>query len=272
MRTRSLMFAAAVLLVVGCRPTAPRDTAPPAPPRGVLSVTGDGEVWVHWLPNQEGDLAGYRVYEGPCSDGPGCPYELVGGTTDITFRVGGLANGETRFFAVAAFDYAGNESALSYENVFDTPRPEGFGLGLSNAFNDPERSGWDFSTYRVLPIDHADTDIFFASDGGSSKILTAYTDTDIQDAGYTESLDEVDWAPAGGWSPTGAVEAIPGHSYVVWTHDNHFAKLRVVSLSPSRLVVDWAYQVARGNPELSARPARAEGQPRVPRAHGGMPR
>jgi hypothetical protein len=43
---------------------------------------------------------------------------------------------------------------------------------------------------------------------------------------------------------------VEGHVYVVWTWDDHYAKVRVVSISPNSVVLDWAYQVDRGNPEL----------------------
>ena len=45
----------------------PRDTTPPAPPRGLQAVAGKGRVRLIWEPNTEADLGGYRVYraEGP---------------------------------------------------------------------------------------------------------------------------------------------------------------------------------------------------------------
>ncbi len=44
-----------------------------------------------------------------------------------------MTNGQTRFLAVSAIDRAGNESALSYDTVFDTPRPEGTRLNMVTA-------------------------------------------------------------------------------------------------------------------------------------------
>lgn len=73
--------------------------------------------------------------------------------------------------------------------------------------------------------------------------------TDIQDAGYL-ALDDVDWAPEEGWAPDGEVPLTEGHCYIVWTWDNHFAKFRVASVAPDRVMIDWAYQVDEGNPEL----------------------
>jgi hypothetical protein len=262
---------AAPVLVAGCNDsTSPRDHSPPAAPRGFHSITGDGEVLLRWLGNTEFDVAGYHVYQSSCASGPGCPYDRIGSTTGTEFTVGGLTNGVTRYFAVAAFDRAGNESPLSYEDVFDTPRPEGFDLGLDNYAVEPATSGYDFSAYAVRPFDDARTDLYFGSRDGVHLMIAPFTDTEIQDAGYASSLDAVDFAPTAGWSPSGTAELVVGHCYVVLTHDGldeHYAKFRVTSLSPDRVVVDWAYQVDPGNRELKARPLR----PSVPRVRRAGP-
>ncbi len=92
--------------------------------------------------------------------------------------------------------------------------------------------------------------------------------TEIQDAGYHLYMDDVGWAPPDGWSPRGAVELIEGHIYVVWTRDDHYAKFRVTSLAPGRVIFDWAYQTAQGNQELKTQepvvPAGTEGIPLPP--------
>lgn len=38
------------------------DTEPPAIPRGVESITGEGQVSIEWFPNGESDLAEYNVW------------------------------------------------------------------------------------------------------------------------------------------------------------------------------------------------------------------
>lgn len=239
--------------------TAPRDVTAPAAPRGLYSVTGDQQVTLRWLANTEGDISGYRIYEAPCASGSSCPYNRVGTTTSTSFVVGGLANGTTRYYAVAAVDDAGNEGDLSYETVFDTPRPEGFGATLANFVNGTAGAGWDFSASITRSSDHAETDVFFGYNGNVYQMFARDLMTDIQDMGWAGNLDAIDYAPSAGWSPTGTVEVIPGHCYVVWTRDNHYAKFRVTSLSPSSVVFDWAYQTDPGNGELRARPARGDG-------------
>ena len=249
-----LTLVAIAAFAAGCDDdhVSPRDVTPPAAPRGLYSVTGNQQVTLHWLANTEGDVSGYRIYEASCADGPSCPYNRVGTTTGVTFVVNGLANGDTRYFAVAAVDNSGNESDLSYENVFDTPRPAGSGATLANFVNGTAGAGWDFSAAITRASNDPATDMFFGYNGSVYQMFVPDLQTDIQDMGFASTLDAIDYAPAAGWSPTGTVEVIPGHCYVVWTRDNHFAKFRVSSLSPSAVVFDWAYQTDPGNGELRA--------------------
>src|SRR6185436_15261675 len=245
-----------ILALAGCRDgdrvAAVRDVTPPAGPRGLYSVTGDGKVNLYWLANTEADVAGYKVYVGDCARGGNCPYDYVLTTTGTSAVVNTLANGTTRYFAVLAFDRAGNESELSgdstNEDVFDTPRPAGAGLTVGTVTDEPAIAGLDLSAYGTGTFrqawDGQDVDVFQDVAGGQHYMYAAFTDTDIQDAGYATSLDAMGWAPDAGWSPDGTVQLIPGHNYVVWTHDNHYAKFRVTNLtdSPSRVTIDWAYQ------------------------------
>ena len=111
----------------------------------------------------------------------------------------------------------------------------------------------------MRPFDDNRTDIYFGSRNGVFLMFAPFTDTQIQDAGYASSLDAVDFAPSAGWAPSGTTELVVDHCYVVWTQDDHYAKFRVTSLTSTRVVVDWAYQVDTGNRELEAHRAPAEG-------------
>jgi len=265
MRLATLVFAAATLaLLTGCddeRVVSPRDTTPPAAPRGLTSVTGDTQASLRWLANTERDVAGYRVYMAPCETGSSCPYDRVGTTTGTSFVVTGLGNGTTRYFAVAAVDDEGNESDLSYETVFDTPRPAGFGRLLSNYLASPGTAGYDFSAAATRDFEDPATDVYFGHNGSVAQMFATDVLTDIQDAGYATSLDAVDWAPSSGWSPSGTVELIVGHCYIVWTRDDHYAKFRVTQVGTGSVQFDWAYQTDAGNPELKRARARDEGAP-----------
>jgi hypothetical protein len=261
MRARWIWLPLAVL-IAGCNDstTSSRDVTPPAAPRGIRTITGDQSVHLDWLANTEPDVAGYNVYMGPCYD-VSCA-KKVGTTTSTSFVVGGLTNGVTRYFAVSAYDHAGNESGLSYDVIFDTPRPAGTGRVLSNYRDTPAASGYDFSTFSTRAYNDTLTDMYFGYNGTFYQMFVPDFQTDIQDAGYSTTLDAVDVAPNSGWSPSGTVELIVGHCYVVWTRDDHFAKFRVTDLQPgapgtsARVTFDWAYQVAQGNPELRAKQAK----------------
>lgn len=225
------------------------DHKPPAVPRGLVSITGDGEVMLLWYHNTEPDLEGYRVYRGPAPKGP---YYLIGETNLDYFLDDGLINGQTYFYAISAFDIHNNESELSYETVYDTPRPEGFDERLFDYTQYPSYAGWDFSQYKVVPYNDINCDFYFGYDKsyGAYYLYIGTPGGLIQDMGYTSSFDEIGYAPRDGWSETGMVEAIKGHTYIIWTWDNHFAKIRIKALYPNYIIFDWAYQIDPGNPEL----------------------
>ena len=241
------------LAAAGCQDNTTQPAPPPAAPRGLYSVTGDGSVTLRWLANAEGNISGYHVYQATCADESTCPYDRVGtvGAGTTAFVVTGLTNGVTRFFAVAAVNSQNRESDLSYETVYDTPRPSGSGAAIGNyRGGHPTGAGWDFSAMLSRSSNDPLADIVYSDTLGIAEMYAADLNTDVQDAGFAASLDHVDFAPTDGWSPTGTVELIPGHCYVVWTRDNHYAKFRITSLTPTTAVFDWAYQTDAGNGEL----------------------
>lgn len=222
------------------------DVAPPAAPREVRTFAGDNLVRISWVENTERDLAGYNVY---VVSHRRENFRLIGSTRGVNLIDRGVVNGRTYYYAVSAYDFDGNESDLSVDPVGVTPRPEGRNVTLFNYRSIPSRAGYDFSAYSVVPYDDKYTDIYFDYFNGV-PYMRVWDDTDIQDMGYTASLDEIRVAPEKGWSPTGAVHLITGHTYVVWTWDDHYAKFRVTSVTPQRVVFDWAYQLQKGNPFL----------------------
>lgn len=246
---------------------------PPAVPVGVYTITGDEFVEVRWSPVREVDLAGYGVYRSLTIDGA---YERIAtqngveNTTHVDFDV---ANGVTYYYAVDAFDINDHESELSYEDVFDTPRPAGTNVQVQAREVVPTTAGIDLSDWRtpgfVTAWNAADTDLYVQRISGVLYLKGTNIGglwNDIQDLGFTDTMDDVSWAPSDGWSvsPNG-VELINGHTYVIWTHDSYFAKVRVTAILqtsgiPSAILLDWAYQVDQSNPEL-APPARIAAGP-----------
>lgn len=255
-----LIFFPLFIFLNGCEDVSEPDTTAPAIPRGMVSVTGDGKVYLSWYPNTEPDLAGYNIYYSKSTDGV---YEIIGSTTSAYFIDAGVINGETYYYAVSAYDLNRNESELSMDLVFDTPRPEGFGVTLYNFNSFPNDAGYNFSKYVVQNYTLNSTDIYYEynQDNSGYYMNIGHPQTNIQDFGYTESLDDVDYAPDDGWSRLGWVELIRGHSYIVWTQDNHFAKFRVTEIAPDFVKFDWAYQIDQGNPELTKFPQNEEKNP-----------
>ena len=223
------------------------DYVAPFPPVGIISFSLDNSVELVWIENQEPDLHGYNIFVSNRYDGK---YELIGTSRTARFLDRGAVNGRTYYYAVTAFDVSGNESDLSKDVVYDTPRPEGHNLTLLDRFIAADRAGYDFSSFRILNYDTDQTDVFFEITNTGIPYLVVWDDSDIQDMGYTSDLDEITRAPQDGWNTTGDALAVEGHTYIVKTFDNHFAKVRVADITPNGVIFDWAYQIDQGNREL----------------------
>ncbi len=223
------------------------DTTPPAIPAGISTISLDNAVQLDWNANTESDFAGYNIWVSDRYDGA---YSRIGSTQSPQFVDYGANNGVTYYYGITAYDFEGNESEMSRDVAYDTPRPEGYDISLYNYLVFPAVAGYDFSTYSVGQYNDEFSDLFFENANGVFY-LNVWSDTDIQDMGYTTTLDDISVAPTNGWSPSGSTEAIIGHTYVVWTWDDHYAKVRVKGITPSRVIFDWAYQTAPANPELS---------------------
>ncbi len=227
----------------------PEDYCAPPTPTGVYSVTGDECVRLYWDPVSAYDLAGYRVWRGYSESGY---YYLIGETPSAYFVDWDVVNGQTYYYAVSAYDWWGNESDLSSELVFDTPRPEGYGERVWIVESYPDDAGYDFSSYCVVPYDYPTADVFFGYEEttGNYYMQAANASTDLLIFGPTEDLTDVDWAPEEGWLSGASVDLYEGYSYLVWTADNHFAHVRITCLCGDYIRFDWAYQLDEGNPEL----------------------
>lgn len=228
------------------------ESDPPPVPQGVSSITGDEEVVVYWLPIDDviGDFDKYVVYRS--DHHPDTGYWEIGRTSNLYFVDRDVINGHTYYYAVSSVDLDGHLSALSYEMVFDTPRPEGFDRAIFDFNVMPDYSGWDLSAAQVVNYLSGACDFFLEWVNADSVFYfnVGNIATDIQDMGYTFDFDEIGYSPDTGWSRNGWCEVIEGHTYIIWTADNHFAKVRVTALGLNQVIFDWAYQVDNGNPEL----------------------
>ena len=120
------------------------DTTPPAPPTGIVAINGDNSVDLSWYPNRESDVAGYNVYYAYSYQGK---YTLIGSTGKTYFTDYGAVNGDTYYYAVTAYDFNGNESDLSYDVVYSTPRPEGFNQSIFDYRTYPDLGGYSFINF-----------------------------------------------------------------------------------------------------------------------------
>ena len=99
--------------VVTTPPSLPASSLPPSAPPSLNPSTGN--LILTWTANQEPEVAGYKIYVGTTSGTysfPGSPF-VIGEVTSYT--ISNLPNGQTYFFAISAYDSAGDESPLSAE-------------------------------------------------------------------------------------------------------------------------------------------------------------
>jgi hypothetical protein len=222
------------------------DYTPPNPPTGVVVVNGNNQVDLYWNENRESDVAGYNIYFNFTYEGK---YTLIGSSPYANFIDDEALNGQTYYYAITAYDYNGNESELSTDVVYSTPRPDGFNKSIYDYRRFPNNSGYSFANRTAVPYNSQEADFFFENYYGDFY-LDVWDDTDIQDMGATNSIYDIEYAPVSGWSETKDEFAIVGHTYVIWTVDNHFAKIRISSMTNDRVVFDWAYQLVEGNVQL----------------------
>lgn len=80
------------------------DTVPPASPKGLSGIAGNGWARISWTKNTESDLDGYKIYR----DG-----QLIGTTKENSYTDDDIVNGVQYTYQISAFDKNGNESTLS---------------------------------------------------------------------------------------------------------------------------------------------------------------
>jgi hypothetical protein len=100
----------------------PRDTFPPAAPKGLAAVSGSGVINLIWDPNAEPDIAGYIVLRG---EAPGDTLQPLtpAPIRDTRYADRTTRPGVTYVYAIVAVDHAtpANQSALS-NKVQETAR------------------------------------------------------------------------------------------------------------------------------------------------------
>ncbi|PWB76420.1 hypothetical protein C3F09_00175 [candidate division GN15 bacterium] len=249
-------------LLTGCEDDNAVVLPVPAAPQGVYSITGDEAVWLYWNGIYDRSVRQYVIWR---SADPQTNYVEIGRRAAVDnpnldlliyeYPDSSVINGQTYYYAVSAINADGQESDLSAEDVHDTPRPQGT-VTLFPTNIAPELSGFNFETGSPVSDTSYIADIFIDMTSDVYYINVTDTGTDIMDMGYTADFDTtVSESPSidtrVGWAELPWVELIDGHTYVIWTWDNHFAKIRVQQFNPSGSVsFQWAWQVDPGNPQL----------------------
>lgn len=159
------------------------DTSSPSDVENPAAFPGDGEITLSWDPaTDDTDVAGYYVYSGLYSvSADGGSYTFgssdVGDTT--TYTMENLSNGVTYYFAITAYDAAGNESEYYSEEVEATPEESGTGDFTEPTVTDAEALTGTlvtvtFSENVILPTDASSAFSIEASDGTALEVLDAY--------------------------------------------------------------------------------------------------
>ncbi len=255
-----ILIAIPVIGLIGCsEDNNGFQSVTPEPPQGVYAMTGDHAVYLYFNGPYQRDISEFIVWRSlqattgyvqigsvPAQDNPNLDlivYEYIDNTA---------VNGTTYYYAVSSVNSAGESSGLSAEEVYDTPRPEGTVI-LYPKNTLPALSGFNFAAASVVPDTSIAADVFVDIYQGTHYLNARDVQTDLQDMGYTSNFTDIGYAPDSGWSALGFVELIKGHTYVIWTRDSHYAKMRVLAINLNGSVsFQWAYQTAGDNRELVA--------------------
>jgi hypothetical protein len=120
-----------------------------SPVHGVTSVVTDtqGQVRIAWDTVRHPHLAGYRLYYGLSSQTYAFTIDVG---NEVTYVLTGLDQGQTYYFAVIAYDTAGDESLFSQELTYQVPR-----VGQFVYTPQPHFHGSDSFTYLAIDTEGA---------------------------------------------------------------------------------------------------------------------
>ena len=115
----------------------------PAPFVAQYSVSGNATN-LHWAPNTETDLAGYRLYRGNFATFVPGPGNLISAQPDTGYADPGFAG---NYYKLSSIDIHGNESLFALitpQTTGDVPGSEGFALSLARAVPNPAKGAVTF--------------------------------------------------------------------------------------------------------------------------------
>lgn len=272
------------ILIAACSSDRTGPGIPPDVPASLSSTTLDRAVALAWNDNSytsdPANFESYRIYSTSYdidTDTCGASWALEGTTVAPEFVVGALANGISRCFAVSATSIDAAESARSV-TVWDTPRPDTRNVVLYARQTQDAESGFRFWDDLNGDQQAQDNELGLVRAGSSPSIdfsverdvdgflfLTPKrlgTGVEFYDAIPVGDLTSIDLAPCtpdssvDGCAPytTTPIEASPGFGYVFETDGGdgnvRFGAVRVTHVGQTFLILDWAFQPDRGNPQL----------------------
>jgi len=273
-----------LVLIAACSSDRNGPGVPPDVPASLFSTTLDGAVALSWTDNSytsdPANFESYRVYSTSYdldTDNCGSSWRLEGTTVAPEFVAGALANGVSRCFAVSARSIDGAESARS-ETRWDTPRPDTRNVLLYARQTQDAESGFRFWDDLNGDQQAQDNELGLVRAGSSSTIdfsverdvdgflfltpVRAGTGVEFYENIPVGDLTSIDLAPCtpdasvDGCAPytTTPIEASPGFGYAFETDGGdgflRFGAIRVTHVGQTFLILDWAFQTDRGNPQL----------------------
>ena len=271
-------------LIAACSSDRTSPGIPPDVPADLTSTTLDRAIALSWSDNaftaDPASFESYAIYSTSYdfdNDVCGNTWALEGTTVAPEFVVAALTNGVSRCFAVTARSVEGAESARSQARA-DTPRPDSRNVALNVLPSQDVGSGFRFwddlngdqqaqeSELGLIRAGTApDIDFVVERDGAGSVFLTpvrAGTGVEFYDEIPVGDLTSVDFAACipdsspDGCAPytTSPIEASPGFGYVFEMDGGdgfvRYGAVRVTHVGPTLVILDWAFQTDRGNPEL----------------------
>ena len=116
------------------------------PPTGLVIQSGDKSVILHWNPNLEGNLAGYKIYRSLNSGGPFAA-QNVSPSASLGFCDLNVSNGQAYYYEITALTTASQESLPS--TILSTvPNP----FASNDAFLDyVQQANFDYFWYMANP-------------------------------------------------------------------------------------------------------------------------
>jgi hypothetical protein len=254
----------------------------PDAPLELASTTLNGAIALTWSDNpfraDPANFQNYRVFSTTYDlDNDECgAWRLEGTTVAPEFIVGALTNGAPRCFSVSAVSVGGAESPRSPLTT-DTPRPDARNVvvyaiearadssGLRFWDDDGDGQVEDGELGRVRPGGSPDIDFFVDRDGTGALFFNPvragtgvepYEDVPVADLTSITQAPCIAGSVAGECAHylTSALEASTGFGYVFETDGGdgfiRYAAVRVTHAGQNFLILDWAFQTDRGNPEL----------------------